>query len=134
MTRLFDCLEKRKVMYSARVKEGEVRDGAQAYVELGRLDDALDMFSKIDDNDGMKTVLMEARKIGDVFIVKRAVGLLKMEVGADFWREIAEEAKNKEKHASAARAFAEAGDEEDAAAMRERALSVAEETKQDGDE
>ena len=125
MARLFDCLEKRKLMYSSRVKREEAVDGAQSYLELGRLNDALDLFGKIEDTEGMDRVLAEGRKKGDVFIVKRALSLLKKEVDAPFWRDLAKEAEDKGKYASAARALLEAGDEEEAAAIRERAMSVA---------
>ena len=108
-----DPIEKRNVLASKTVPDGEILALANAYLEQDALSDACDFFDKIGHAEGLERVKRRAIEIGNAHVLAFDMGRSRhVEVSKEDWQAAGENALAQGKFAYAAQAFAKSGDAE----------------------
>ncbi|NOZ23802.1 MAG: hypothetical protein GXP25_22215 [Planctomycetes bacterium] len=110
--------EKRKILFSKTMPAEEIDKYGQAFLDVGRLSDALDLFEKSGNKEKVEDVAAKAREAGDPSIWLRAKKMLGETPTPEMWEGIAEQALAFGKENFAAWAFDQAGMKDRAAALR----------------
>lgn len=122
-----DAIERREILAGNR-KHVDLDELGARYLAAGWLSDAIDFFERT--RNHAKLAEIQGRVIGqDVFLLQRLARTPGVTVTADDWRRAGEAAFAAGRDRSAAIAFERAGDEEKAAAAKERAEALRAELK-----
>jgi hypothetical protein len=70
---------------------------AEAYMEEGRADEAIDFFAKAGASDRLEALLTDAVEAGDAFLMQSVVRVSGIEVGAEKWLRCAQIAEDRGK-------------------------------------
>ncbi|MEW6359126.1 MAG: hypothetical protein AB1696_22520 [Planctomycetota bacterium] len=110
--------EKRKILFSKTMPAEEIDSSGQAFLDEGRLNEALDLFEQSGNKEKVKQIVAKAREAGDVSIWLRAKRMLGETPAPEMWEGIAEQALAFGKENFAAWAFEQAGMKDRADALR----------------
>ena len=120
--RLLGCLKKRDLLNSDRSDSAHFVQLGTAYLEEGRVSDAIDFFEKARDGAQLDSLLERCLEDGDVFLYRKVARILGVTPGPDQWLKVGDRALSLGKLYFAQSAYREAGSPEKLAQV-ERLLS-----------
>lgn len=101
--------EKKELLWGDKATDEERRAAAAAFLDAGRLSEALDFFTRVSDREGVEKVLAAAVETGDWFLFKRCRTFLHEDRREEL-AALAAKAMTSGKHLYALRAFLSLGD------------------------
>lgn len=120
--RLLGCLKKRDLLNSDRSNPAHFVQVGTAYLEEGRIPDAIEFFEKARHQEGLDRLLQRCLDDGDVFLFRKVAKALGVSPGPDQWIELGDRALSLGKLYFARTAYGEGGAPEKLAQV-ERLLS-----------
>ena len=120
--RLLGCLKKRDLLNSDRSDPPHLVQLGTAYLEDGRISDAIDWFEKARHQEGLDRILERCLDDGDVFLFRKVAKILGVSPGPDQWIKLGDRALSLGKLYFARAAYGEGGAPEKLAQV-ERLLS-----------
>lgn len=120
--RLPGCLKKRDVLNSDRSDPAHYVQLGTAYLEEGRISDAIEFFEKARHRAQLESLLERCLGDGDLFLYRKVARILGVKPGPDQWLKVGDRALSLGKLYFARSAYREAGSPERLAQL-ERLLS-----------
>jgi tetratricopeptide (TPR) repeat protein len=120
--RLPGCLKKRDMLNSGRSDPAYLVQLGTAYLEEGRVSDAIEFFEKARHREGLDRLLERSLEDGDLFLFRKITKILDLSSGPDQWIKLGDRALALGKLHFARAAYREAGAPEKLAQV-ERLLS-----------
>ena len=111
-TSFLSCFKKRDLLNAETADETRLIREGDRFLEQGLLMDALTLFRKASQADGLKTILDRAVVEGDTFICESAASALGIDVTNETWLKTGQAALNAGKLLFALKAFNHASDPE----------------------
>jgi len=90
--RLPGCLNKRDLLNSDRSDPARCVQLGNAYLEEGRISDAIDFFEKARDREGLDRLLERCLGDGDVFLFRKVAKILDLSPGPEEWIKLGDRA------------------------------------------
>ncbi len=125
-----DFYEKRKLLFSEKARAKELRETGRQFMEAGRYDDALEFFQRCEADELARQIAERAMREGDTPLYMRAKKVLGEEINEEQWLALAERAEQAGRPSMASVAYRKAGDEEEAARLRELITAAAEDEEE----
>jgi cytochrome c-type biogenesis protein CcmH/NrfG len=107
--KLLSCLRKRDLLNSDRTDPAQLGHLGTRYLEEGRISDALDLFEKAHDREGLTSLLTRCLAEGDFFLYRRVSRVLGISPAAGDWTKLGDAALSLGKLHFARSAYREAG-------------------------
>jgi tetratricopeptide (TPR) repeat protein len=120
--RLLGCLKKRDLLNSDRNDPVHLAQLGTAYLEEGRISDAIEFLEKARDREGLDSILARCLEDGDVFLFGKVAKILDVSPDPDQWIKLGDRALSLGKLHFARAAYREGGAPEKLARV-ERLLS-----------
>lgn len=105
-----DLIARRNLLFGKEGAKADLGGVANAYLEAGRMLDALEFFAKAGDTAGIDRVEAHAAEAGDAFLLRQVARLGKRAIATDRWTACAKAAEAADKTVFAIEAYREAGD------------------------
>jgi hypothetical protein len=120
--RLPGCLKKRDLLNSVRSDPAHFVQLGTAYLEEGRISDAIEFFEKAGYREGLDRLLERCLEDGDVFLFRKVARILDLSPGPGQWLKLGDRALSLGKLHSARVAYGQ-GDAPEKVAQVERLLA-----------
>jgi hypothetical protein len=116
---LMSCLKKRDLLNNEKVTPQALIAEGEKFWEAGQVQDALEMYAKVEHTEGLEKILAWAIEEGDFFTAKGAAVKLGKQLSPSQWASLGKKAMDSKKYHFALDAFTMAGDQENAERARE---------------
>jgi tetratricopeptide (TPR) repeat protein len=90
--RLPGCLKKRDLLNSDRSDPAHCVELGTAYLEEGRISDAIEFFEKAPHREGLDRLIERCLDDGDVFLFRKVAKILDLSPGPDQWLKLGDRA------------------------------------------
>lgn len=85
-------LEKRKILYSKGSSPDKLKEMGDLFLRHDQWNDAIDFYEKAGYREGLEEILRLSKDLGDFFMFRRIVEILKVDLSNDEWESLGDRA------------------------------------------